>query len=284
MKISVVIGFVAVAAMLLGMFPANALAAPPPRYDLVGSWSLTYNGYIHTMMISSFNPVTGAFSGIGYYTGIPEYDLTVTGTESGTTINYVLSSTTGSWTGSGTVASCTSMSGTSPVTWSATKGTEVMNVWYNVVNDEAQGNNGWWALKNYVEDVMVWQDPNFSSGFYVLMSDVGTWTTFAGAITPGSSYKAQVAGATGLFQGTSLWGFDAKPPYATKFGFLGTHNYGGSKANVLANVGPPTYFDIVDSTYSPTAAGPFSQKLTYYYGSQTYVSSWFGGTGDIIVK
>jgi len=293
MKISVVIGLVVVAATLLGAIPANALPTPHPKYNLVGTWTFIGNGGIHTMMINSFNPVTGAFSGVGYFTG-GVMTWVITGTERGETINFLLTVETGApgltATGSGTITSSTYMSGTGTVSdgeslsWTATKGTEVMNVSYLVLNDEAMGNKGYWAIENYIEQVQVWQDPNNVQNFYSIGTDVGTWTTFKGALSPGSG-TPQTAGATGLFQGGWFSGFGASS-YTPKFGFLGIYNLGGSKADVLAQKGPPTRLEVTGLYFVFTGGYTYNLGWTYHYGSQSFVYSFLTmtGTGEIIIK
>lgn len=107
------------AVVMFGSFATGAFAAAP-NWNITGTW--TFNDiyqsvyYVHTMTINSFNPVTGAFSGTGYYNADPNLTWTITGTEDGNTINYTL--LTGGDTpgvtllGTGTIDSATMMSGT----------------------------------------------------------------------------------------------------------------------------------------------------------------------------
>ena len=75
--------------MSYAIIPANACntTSTRPKYDLTGTWAFndisSGVSYPHTMMINSFNPVTGAFSGIGYYVADPTLTWTITGTEVG---------------------------------------------------------------------------------------------------------------------------------------------------------------------------------------------------------
>ena len=62
-------------------------------HDLTGTWTWTYynNGvtpYEHKMMITSFNSVTGDFSGTGYYVATPGITWTVTGTADGSNVEF----------------------------------------------------------------------------------------------------------------------------------------------------------------------------------------------------
>lgn len=75
-----------IATMLIApsMTLMQAHASVPPLYDLTGTWTFNYyfgGTYTHTMMITSFNPVTGDFSGTGYYNANHLLNWTVTGTE-----------------------------------------------------------------------------------------------------------------------------------------------------------------------------------------------------------
>lgn len=107
------------AVVMFGTFATGAFAAAP-NWNITGTW--TFNDiyqnvpFVHTMVINSFDSVTGAFSGTGFYNADPSLTWTITGTEDGNSISYTLL-TGGSvpgvtLLGEGTVDSATSMSGT----------------------------------------------------------------------------------------------------------------------------------------------------------------------------
>jgi hypothetical protein len=91
----------AVAALALSPLAiATPALAATPNWDLTGTW--TFNDiwlgtpYVHTMVINSFDPITGAFSGTGFYNADPSLTWTVTGTEDGNDITaFNLSVVTG---------------------------------------------------------------------------------------------------------------------------------------------------------------------------------------------
>ena len=137
MSISIV--FVSLSALIA--FSVVPAFAATPSYSVLGTW--TFNDrygvpYAHTMVIDSFNPSTGDFSGYGFYNAGPSLTWTITGNESSDAIAFTLL-TGGSvpgvtLNGSGTVASATSMSGTGSqsnipgypsqnITWNATHAT-----------------------------------------------------------------------------------------------------------------------------------------------------------------
>jgi len=297
---------------LMFVLPSMAAAATPPRYDLTGTWSFNDDGYIHTMVINSFNPLTGAFSGIGYYTGDSALTWTITGTEAGTTITYVLvtgGDTPGvTLTGTGTLTSSTSMSGTgcqsniSPpcpnVTWSATKGTQVLNINFLVTNDEDSGFVGYWALDSYIKTVQVWQDPNVPSNHFVTSTYLGLFQTFAGALSPQNGVVEPKGGA-GILTGAYFGQFTFTGTISSlkTSGYIGLYNYGGTKADVLKGTygagqtgDPPTAFSWL-STYfpgytsftylsSPSLTGGW--VWTYHYFGQTWVNAASGSSGDIV--
>lgn len=114
---------------------ATGAFATAPIWDITGTWTFNdiYLGtpYVHTMTINTLDPVTGAFSGTGFYNASPALTWTITGTEDGNTISFDLL-TGGSvpgvhLLGSGNVDSATMMSGTGTqsnlnpnnVTWTA---------------------------------------------------------------------------------------------------------------------------------------------------------------------
>jgi hypothetical protein len=102
-----------------GSLAISAFAAGP-NWNITGNWTFNdiYLGtpYVHTMVIDSFNPITGDFSGHGNYLADPTLTWIITGTENGNIINFNLL-TGGSVPGvtlggSGTVVDANLMSGT----------------------------------------------------------------------------------------------------------------------------------------------------------------------------
>ena len=51
-----------------------------------------------------------------------------------------------------------------------------------MANDEDSGMVGYWALDNYTETVTVWQES--SRELYAFVYYSGTWTAYAGALSP----------------------------------------------------------------------------------------------------
>jgi hypothetical protein len=299
--------------MSYAIIPANACNTPStrPKYDLTGTWAFNdisgATSYPHTMMINSFNPVTGAFSGIGYYVADPTLTWTITGTEVGnviSAINFVLTVNTPpvdsgiTLLGTGTAISGTSMSGTGTqsnvgaVTWTATKGAKVLDVSALVTNDEDSGIVGYWALDSYCKTVQVWQDPNVPTNFYAIVTYNGAWQTFKGALSPQAGVL-ETKNAAGCMQGGYFASFTANS-VTSKFGYAGTFNNGGTKADILLGKygagqtgGSPT-FDWTSKYFTGFANFNYiNWGWTYSYGcgkqSQTWVNSASGNTGDIVV-
>ena len=169
----------------------------------------------------------------------------------------------------------------------------VMNVSYKVVNDEASGSLGFWALQNFTRYVQVWRMPD--SSFYWASQMVGRWTTFAGALSPGAGV-AEATGGSGLFLGV-LNGTFTSSNYIPVCGYLGTHNYGGTEADVLSTsgqTGPPYSWSPGDTYFPGVGAGADNWSswvttafsYTYLYGHQKFVYNFLTNTttGDIITK
>jgi hypothetical protein len=133
-------GFISVAFVLMPFATALPVqAAALPNWDITGTWTFDdiYGGdNFHTMTITSFDQSTGAFSGTGFYIADPSLTWTITGTESGNDITYLLTvltppsvagvtlNGTGTINSSGTIMSGTgsqsNLPGGGPVTWTAT--------------------------------------------------------------------------------------------------------------------------------------------------------------------
>jgi len=160
----------------------------------------------------------------------------------------------------------------------------VLNITYKVTNDEDSGNFSYWALDNYNESVQVWQTPDGS--FYSIAKYSGKWQTFTGALSPGTGV-AQASDATGTFEGGQVRTFtgtlNPTPAYSTK-GNIGTFDFKGTKADVLANGGNVTPF-IWKDTYFIGASGYtyLGWGWTYHYKSQTWNNFDSGTTGDIVM-
>jgi hypothetical protein len=165
----------------------------------------------------------------------------------------------------------------------------VMDYTYCVRNDEAYANIGYWALANYARHVRVWRLPDGT--FYWVSQWAGTWTTFKGALSPGAGV-VQTAGGSGIFVAV-LDGTFAADSYIPAFGWLGMHDYMGTKADILlgtpeaGQTGPPAswspgdiYFPGVDWNTWNTVR----QQYTYYYKHQTFQVTASGTSGDIVIK
>jgi len=180
-------------------------------------------------------------------------------------------------------------------TWSATKGTKVLDISYLVTNDEDSGFVGYWALDSYLKTAQVWQDPNNAQNFYVIATYTGIFQTFKGALSPMNGVK-ETKDATGIELGFYYANFQSSS-FTSKFGFIGTFNYGGTKSDILlgsygaGQIGDTTPFDFVlkyfgagaDSSFAYIMINGFQQwSWTYYYGEQTWVNAGSGSSGDIV--
>jgi hypothetical protein len=168
----------------------------------------------------------------------------------------------------------------------------VMNVTYKVTNDEASGNVGFWALQDYTRHVQVWRLPDGSFSWESRYE--GRWTTFAGALSPGAGVS-QAANGWGRFDGV-LNGTFTSSSYIPVRGYLGTHDSGGTKTDILlgtygaGQTGAPIGWSPGDTYFPGAAVDGWSSWVTtafsfiYRYKHQTFV--WDGstgtGTGEIV--
>lgn len=169
--------------------------------------------------------------------------------------------------------------------------TLVVDVTYKVTNDEDSGNFGYWALDDYNKHVQVWQVPDGT--FYVVARYAVQWQTFAGAKSPGAGVT-QTKDASGTFEGGyvatfAATGFVSSPAYS-KFGNIGTFDFGGSRADILkqtygaGQTGPTKPFSFLSAYFVGTTG--FTQSnwgWTYHYRSETWNNYASATTGDIVV-
>ena len=249
------------------------------KVDLTGVWAFNYTAgggvYPHTMIINSFNPCTGAFSGTGYYNVDPTYTWTVTGTETGNTLTLAFSLLyTGTGAGYsvnavGTIASCTSMSGTAKdsnslaATWTLTKATLVVNVSWIVINDlDFRWGSGCWALDSGMMAVQVWQ---LSGGSYVgiktynemFYTPKGALSPVAGTVESKNGYGTMNAQYVVSFTGTLATGVKLT-------GCLGVKNYGGTIAMFGLNNNAPNNYNW-KSQYFPDATNVIYHSDSWIY-------------------
>lgn len=163
---------------------------------------------------------------------------------------------------------------------------QVINITYDVTNDEDSGMVGYWALDNYNRVFQVWQLPDGT--FYALGNYNGKWQTFAGARSPGVGV-VQGSDATGTMHGGWTGTFNAASCTST-FGNVGSFDFGGTKADILkgtygaGQTGPTTPFSAL-GTYC-TGVSNFnyiSWGWTYLFQGQAWYNFDSGTTGDIVV-
>jgi hypothetical protein len=240
--------------MSFAIIPANActVTSTRPKYDLTGVWTFNDAGYLHVMVIFNSFKSTGAFSGIGYYLG-GQIAWTITGSEIGNTINFVLTVTSPpadngiTLTGTGTVTSSTSMSGTGYQTnygnlvWSATKATQVIDVSWAVTNEEDASMGSWyWAMDYFMVNLNVWQ---LSDGSYFVqktydgMSVVpnGAHSPVAGTLEAKDGVCDFDACYMATFTGTLAPTTFANGATLKTKGFLGISNEKGTVSDIIAS-------------------------------------------------
>jgi hypothetical protein len=181
--------------------------------------------------------------------------------------------------------------------------TQVLNIQYNVQNDEDTGINGYWAMDNYVETVQVWQLT--ANSYEAVVVDQGTFTTYTGALSPQAGVPEQTgsSGATGTMYGEYVATFTAtsfNPNNLPVYGNLGTKNYGGTKSDILLGLytngqkGDANKFDPITTYFAgipSSGTGSLnyvSWGWTYTYSSGTTTQVWNNNnaqnSGDIVVS
>ncbi len=161
-----------------------------------------------------------------------------------------------------------------------------LNINYRVVNDEDSGTVGYWALDDYVKTVQVWLEPDGKT-YYAVAKYVGTWNTFAGALSPGSGTN-ESSDATGSMFGGYAATFTANG-VTCKNGNLGTFDLGGTQSDIMLGTygkgqnGNPNAYSYVSSCFSNAANFNYlGWGWSYNYRGQEWVDTQSGISGDII--
>jgi hypothetical protein len=179
----------------------------------------------------------------------------------------------------------------------------VMNAAERYTNWEDGGNVGYWALLGAAQTVRVWQVSPGS--FYLITRYLGTWTTYPGVPSPncstdtGPSFGLPVATSrgSGTWCGWVAYSFDATA-YTPKFGYLGTFDDGGTKADVLlGHYVDPVSGDQLQVGSDHEADAAFLEYFTienwdnflpvggyweYRYRNQRMVWTWSPEAGNVI--
>ncbi len=176
----------------------------------------------------------------------------------------------------------------------------ILHVSFVDTNVEDGGNVGYWALDTWFFTDTFWQAPDGSIYFH--LSIVGTWTTFAGALSPNQGVTEPKMGSGLLlleYSGHVLTTFE--PGSRATSGFIGVFNAGGTEADILlgmyafqqgnnafwdsdgGDIGP-LYFDFTPPY--PIFLAFATSQIYFFHGSPvdcfagTFASSGF--MGDVV--
>jgi hypothetical protein len=170
----------------------------------------------------------------------------------------------------------------------------IVNAKLSVINDEAPGRYSYWALQNYGMNIVIWQNTATSPNtFCALVQDSGTWTTFAGAQSPGNNvtepkkgsgsyFSSNLIAFTGVFLGPYCVSTTKHPctpgsTVPTTGKVPGKFNLGGSETDVLTVCGNIVCNQVGDT--NTALLSPYGQHwyLKLYFSSATFSSGWNQG-------
>lgn len=174
----------------------------------------------------------------------------------------------------------------------------LLNTTMRVTNDEDSGKVGYWALDNYIKDITVWQTS--SNAFVANVIYLGTWCTFAGALSPQngmvephSGCGSMQGGYTGTFTATT---FNAPAPTSNS---MGSFDFGGTQNDILlgsyskGQTGPTTltrwlgYYFPGNTDFAYTDGGnawswTYTSTNSTYLTGNTWINGGAGSSGEII--
>jgi len=284
---TVIVSILMLSSIVAPVFANTNCINQQPKVDLTGVWVFTETlegtPYVNTMIISSFDPCTGVFSGTGYANFDPTLTWNITGTETGSNIaiNVLVTGTplTGvTFVGTGSLSSSTTMGGTGTqsnvgaASWSATRANLVVNISWLVLNDlDWRWTTGAWALDSGMMAVQVWQLPDQS--WVAIKTYNGMFYTPKDALSPNSG-PAISSGAivepkdgVGTMNAQYVVSFTGVLATGLKLtGCLGLKNYGGTIADILTpkySTLPPNYYNWM-SSYFPSGATNVIYRSDYW--------------------
>ena len=185
-------------------------------------------------------------------------------------------------------AACATSAGTAGVPHGAVA---VEDITYTMLNSNDGGNVGIWALDDGFCHVQVWR---LSRGdFYAAVTESGTWTTFAGALSPGNGVPEPAGGSGPFFAHFTETFSGAITPGVQRFGYLGTIDFGETEADILLGTydkqsGNANTWDPFNSYYNNVSN---VNVLTTYgierYRNQAFIytvtDNNYNSTGDIVI-
>jgi hypothetical protein len=185
----------------------------------------------------------------------------------------------------------------------------IINARVTVRNYEDSGLVGYWALDNFVESFVIWQNNDTTPNTFCALDQYsGTWKTFAGALSPQNGVE-EPSGASGsmnaaiikIFTGTFLGPYckvtktnTCSETHSTKptTGSIGTFNLGGTEAQILLGTyaeqkafNPPSFLTFYFKNPSITSEPVWSWIYAHGNGAgfgNMWVNDLTGSFGDIV--
>jgi len=149
----------------------------------------------------------------------------------------------------------------------------IEDITWNGVNSYDGGNVGWWALITFAEHDQIYSSP--SGTYYFFATGTGTWTTYAGALSPnqGVVEPRDGSGTYSYVECTTFTASAFSPSYPTT-GFVGTFNYGGTQAIVVLG----TYAKQLAAVSSSIPFDPIANYFIYNTNTVNQINSNFFGS------
>jgi len=156
-----------------------------------------------------------------------------------------------------------------------------------IINARASANNyedsgvvGYWALDNFVESFIIWQNTGTTPNTFCSLNQYsGTWTTYAGALSPQNGVT-ELNGASGamdaaivkIFTGTFLGPYCQPSTTTTTKTCTGTHSTKPLTGNIgVFNLnGSPSQIQL--GTYAKQKPFNPTNLLTFYFKSPSITS------------
>jgi hypothetical protein len=257
-----------------------------PSGNVVVSNNVLENNYGYGVV---FDSVNGVSAGNSYQNNLA--GLLVTDSASNAAVTSITDQFTNNAANSQSLDYATQQSQTQTYSAVLVLGTKKLDIAYLVTNDEDSGIPGYWALDNYTKTLQVWQLADGS--YYGIGGYSGTWQTFAGALSPMAGVVQPRDGSgpyNGTWTGTFTFSGAFNPSAKPVSGNIGSYDFGGTKVDVLkgtdgsGQTGDTSAVSVLGLYFPAYANFNYDNwSWTYTYGSQAWINSSTGNSGDIVL-
>ncbi len=155
-----------------------------------------------------------------------------------------------------------------------TRNSSTLNITFKVINDQNNGNHGYWALGNYTKHIYA---TSVGNGTYLATITLnGSWRTVKGAKSPNAGVP-EPSNGTGTFHSVYYALVPGRLNTSNMLlGFIGTFNFNGTVGNILNQTPPRDQLNWAAIYFSTSYEyiNLLSENTSFVYKNQTLIQDY----------